>query len=111
MKRGTVVWVNLSPTIGHEQQGLRPCVVLNDDKLKADQRFPTYCIVPLTKTPMSGDLYPTVHRGSSGLTHDSSALCDHVRSIDPLRIRSALGNVSPSDLTSIEHSVRTFLGL
>jgi mRNA-degrading endonuclease toxin of MazEF toxin-antitoxin module len=28
--RGTVVVVELNPTMGHEQQGVRPCVVVSD---------------------------------------------------------------------------------
>ncbi len=30
-KRFDIVLVNLNPTKGHEQQGLRPCIVLQND--------------------------------------------------------------------------------
>ena len=38
--RGSVVLVELDPTVGHEQQGVRPCVVVSDPDVISDQRFP-----------------------------------------------------------------------
>jgi hypothetical protein len=38
--RGTVVRVELDPTVGHEQRGTRPCVAVSDPAVNADQRFP-----------------------------------------------------------------------
>jgi mRNA-degrading endonuclease toxin of MazEF toxin-antitoxin module len=32
--RGTVVLVELDPTVGHEQRGLRPCIAVSDPSLK-----------------------------------------------------------------------------
>ena len=36
---GTVVLVELDPTLGHEQRGVRPCVVVSDPAVNADQRL------------------------------------------------------------------------
>jgi mRNA interferase MazF len=38
--RGTVVLVELNPTVGHEQRGVRPCIAVSDPTVNADQRFP-----------------------------------------------------------------------
>ena len=38
--RGTVVVVELDPTVGHEQHGVRPCVLVSDPDVISDQRFP-----------------------------------------------------------------------
>jgi len=38
--RGAVVIVELYPTIGHEQSGVRPCIVVSDPDVIRDQRFP-----------------------------------------------------------------------
>ena len=48
--RGTVVLVELDPTVGHEQRGLRPCVAVSDPSVNADQRFPLIAVVPVTGT-------------------------------------------------------------
>ena len=57
MKRGTVILVSLIPTVGHEQRGSRPCVVVTDPVVTEDQRFPMLAVVPLTGTAGEGALY------------------------------------------------------
>lgn len=48
MERGTVVLVGLDPTLGQEQRGTRPCVVISDPLVLSTQRFPLVGVVPLT---------------------------------------------------------------
>ena len=111
LDRGTVVLVELDPTSGHEQRGVRPCITVSDPIVNADQRFPLVAVVPVTGTAGDGALYPGLAPGSSGLTKASYALVDHVRSIDKRRIRRIFGQVSPSELTSIDQGLELFLGL
>lgn len=109
--RGTVVLVELDPTIGHEQRGVRPCITVSDPTVNADQRFPLIAVVPVTGTAGDGALYPGLAPGSSGLTKASCALVDHLRSIDKRRIRRIFGQVSPGELASIDQGLELFLGL
>lgn len=109
--RGTVVLVELDPTLGHEQRGLRPCVAVSDPAVNADQRFPLIAVVPVTGTPGEGALYPPLEAGQSGLTKTSFVLTDHVRSIDKRRIRRTYGQVSAAELASIDQGLELFLGL
>ena len=71
--RGAVVVVELDPTIGHEQRGVRPCIVVSDPDVIGDQRFPLVCVVPVTGTPGEGLLYPPLAPGKSGLAKRSFA--------------------------------------
>ena len=48
----------LDPTVGNEQRGVRPCVVISDLDLVGDQCFPLLCVVPVTGTAGQGLLYP-----------------------------------------------------
>lgn len=111
LDRGAVVLVELDPTIGHEQRGVRPCVTVSDPTVNVDQRFPLIAVVPVTGTASDGALYPGLAPGSSGLTKASYALVDHLRSIDKRRIRRIFGQVSPSELASIDQGLELFLGL
>ena len=63
LDRGTVVLVELDPTIGHEQRGVRPCIAVSDPSVNADQRFPLIAVVPVTGTPGVGALYPALLPG------------------------------------------------
>jgi mRNA interferase MazF len=110
-ERGTVVLVSLDAVLGHEQPGMRPCVVVSDPDITDDQRFPLLCVVPVTGTPGEGALYPRLMPGSSGLRKSSTALVDQVRSIDKRRIHSVFGTVAPEELAAIDEGIILFLGL
>ena len=111
LARGTVVLVELDPTGGQEQRGVRPCIAVSDPTVNADQRFPLIAVVPVTGTAGDGALYPGLTPGSSGLAKASYALVDHLRSIDKRRIRRIFGQVPPSELASIDQGLELFLGL
>ena len=109
--RGTVLLVELDPTLGHEQRGVRPCIVVSDPAVTADQRFPLIAVVPVTGTAGTGALYPRLSPGKSGLLKPSYALVDQLRSIDKRRISRAFGKVEPAELSAIDEGLVLYLGL
>jgi mRNA interferase MazF len=111
LARGAVVLVALDPTFGHEQQGVRPCVVVTDSEVLQDQRFPMLCVVPITRTPGEGALYPALSPGQSGLRVQSYALVDQVRSVDKRRVARVFGRITQDEMRMIEEGLCLFLGL
>lgn len=111
LDRGTIVLITLDPTVGHEQRGTRPCVLVSDPDVAADQRFPMLCVLPLTSTPGEGAFYPRLSPGSSGLRATSYALVDQIRSVDKRRVRKVFGQVEPAELQAIDEGLRLFLGI
>jgi mRNA interferase MazF len=109
--RGAVIVVELGPTLGHEQHGVRPCVMVSDPDVISDQRFPLVCVVPVTGTPGEGLLYPPLAPGQSGLAKKSFALIDHLRSIDKRRVRRVFGELAQEEMAAIDEGLAVFLGL
>jgi mRNA interferase MazF len=109
--RGTIVLVELDPAAGHEQRGTRPCVVVSDPDVNADQHFPLIAVVPVTGTPGDGALYPELAAGKSGLTKTSYALIDHLRSIDKRRIRRVFGRITKDERAVLDQGLELLLGL
>lgn len=109
--RGAVVLVDLDPTLGHEQRGVRPCVVVSDPEVIRDQRFPLVCVVPVTGTLGEGLLYPVLAPGPSGLAKTSFALIDHLRSIDKRRVRRVFGDLERGEIAAIDEGLAVFLGI
>jgi mRNA interferase MazF len=109
--RGTVVVVGLDPTVGHEQHGVRPCIVVSDPEITSDQRFPLICVVPVTSTQGEGLLYPSLAPGASGLAKRSCALIDQLRSIDKRRVRRVYGELTSEEMIAVDEGLATFLGL
>ncbi len=111
LSRGAIVLVALDPTFGHEQQEIRACVAVTDPEVLQDQRFPMLCVVPITRTPGEGALYPALSPGQSGLRVQSYALVDQVRSVDKRRVTRVFGRINLDEMRMIEEGLRLFLGL
>lgn len=111
LERGSVVLVGLDPTVGHEQRGSRPCVVVSDPDVTSEQRYPLLGVVPVSGVSGEGALYPRLAPGRSGLVKPSFALVDQVRSIDKRRVTRAFGRVTSEELESIDSGLSLFLGL
>ena len=111
LARGTVVLVDLEPTQGHEQQATRPGVVVSDQAVNSNQRFPLIAVFPVTGTAANGALYPDLAPGASGFIKPSTAWVDQVRSIDKQRIRRRFGQVSAAELEAIDRGLCLYLGL
>src|SRR5579884_2484767 len=97
--------------IGHEQRGVRPCIVVSDPDVVSDQRFPLLCVVPVTGTPGEGLLYPSLAPGRSGLAKISFALIDRLRSVDKRRVRRVYGEVAAQEMAAIDEGLVSFLGV
>jgi mRNA interferase MazF len=109
--RGSVVMVDLDPTIGHEQRGLRPCVVVSDPDVLTALRYPLVAIVPITGRAGEGARYPALEGGASGLRQGSWVLADQVRSVDKRRVHRLVGRVSEGELVAIDGALALYLGL
>ncbi len=90
--RFEIILVNLDPVKGHEQQGLRPCVIVQNDFIS--KYIGLYIVAPLT--PNLTDV-PTGLILSSwknyGLDSASKILFHQIRVIDETRIAGYIGNI------------------
>jgi len=111
LERGTLVLVGLDPTAGHEQRGTRPCVIVSDPDVTANQRFQLVAVVPVSGTAGEGALYPALTPGRNGLRKRSFALVDQIRSIDKRRVDRIFGRVPREELEAIDMGLSLFLGL
>ncbi len=111
LPRGAVVLIDLNPTTGHEQQGVRPCVIVSDPDIAGDQRYPLVCVVPVSGTAGQGALYPGLDPGKSGLRKRSFALVDQLRSVDKRRVRSVFGEVTRAEMRAIDLGLCLYLGI
>lgn len=106
-ERGKIYRVDLEPTRGSEQQGnARPCVILSISPLNAKLR--NIGVVPLSS---SGKVLAPIVIAVPSAGENSVALCHQLRTIDKSRIGKFMGEVSATDMTSIENGIRQFYGL
>ena len=81
MKRGDIYLVSLNPTLGHEQRGTRPVLVVSPDRFNTLTRVPI--VVPIT----SGGAFArtagfAVSLNDAGTRTAGAVRCDQPRPID-----------------------------
>ena len=105
---GSVIWVNFDPTIGREQAGRRPAVVVaSTGYLKAATELAI--VVPATTTARGWPQHVELTGPSLGLPHPTFALTEQPRTISRHRIASVAGKVDDTCLAAIRNWLDDFL--
>src|SRR5713101_7505760 len=110
-RRGEVWLVSFDPTIGAEIKKTRPALVLQND---IANRYSPVTIVAAITSQFEERIYPTevlIKASEAGLTADSVALLNQIRSIDRRRLVRRLGAVRPATMTNVERALMISLGL
>jgi mRNA interferase MazF len=111
--------VDLDPTEGSEQAGTRPVVVVSRDAINHsainNNRTIVLVCVPLTDRKNLRTIYPShveIKKGAGGVTIDSVALCEQIRSIAPeARLVQFMGRLPSEDMARLEDAIRITLDL
>ena len=77
MKQGDIIKVNFSPTLGHEQSGYRPAVVVSND-FAISQTNVVY-VAPITNTIRPFPLHVAL---DSRTKTTGTILCEQVKTVD-----------------------------
>lgn len=105
------IWlVDLNPTKGSEQRGVRPCLVMSNDI--TNRHAPTITVLPLTGN-LSGQRFPInvlLTKQETNLKVDSLVLCGQIRTVTKERLTQKLSVISPGDLEKVEKSLLLYLG-
>lgn len=103
IKQGDIFWANLNPTIGHEQKGLRPVLILQNNLLNEDLN--TVIVAPITTNLEAKGFLTTYFLKSvmTGLKHDSLALLYQLRAIDKKRLNQKAGKINAGSFLEIRH--------
>lgn len=111
MTRGDIFVVDFPDVGGHEQYGLRPAVVLQDDNYAGGLR--TTLVVPLSAQSGTGRFPGVVavpRSAGNGLPRDSFALVFQFRVVDRRRFRRRVGRLEPHTHAAILDALDRLVG-
>jgi mRNA interferase MazF len=109
-KRGEVWYATLDPTLGHEQAGRRPVLIVSADKLNSGPwRLST--VLPITSKDRRDPSRVALTPPTGGLSQPSWVITDQCRTITQDRLVRPLGRISDDELASVARMLRLFLGL
>ncbi len=96
-KQGDVVFLDLNPTKGHEQSGVRPAIIISNNIFNKNTKMAIVC--PITSNKK---YFPTHYNLEDTIKIHGAVLCEHIRSIDyENRNLTFIEKLSQNDLLSI----------
>jgi mRNA interferase MazF len=105
MKRGELWWIDFGATVGHEQAGRRPGLIVSNDPFNASGAE-LLIAIPLTRTNRRLAMHVPAETKSP-----SFILCEQIRAVAKARVGTRLGDVSPATLAKVEDVLRLLLAL
>jgi mRNA interferase MazF len=115
MRRGEVRLVELDPVRGAEANKRRPAVIVSNDAANtAAARLGRGVLTVVPVTSSVDRIYPfqvLLPAGAGGLSQDSKAQAEQVRSLDAERIGEQLGRLPDRLMTSLDDALRLHLAL
>ncbi len=115
MRRGDVWLVDLEPVVGSESNKTRPCVLVSNDH--ANARASTLARGTVTVVPVTGTIDPMLAfqvllpAADTGLSSDSKAQAEHIRSVDVRRLAHQTGHLPPALTRDLDTALRLHLDL
>jgi len=102
---------------GHEQEGLRPAVVVGLPDRLGPGRFPVVVVVPFTTyhgqawVAAAPERYPRFATGVAGLRSPSVALLDQVLALDLRRLRKRRGQLRIEQFARVQEGLARICAL
>lgn len=97
--RGDIYWANLNPTIGREQMGVRPVLVISHDVF--NERSGTVIALAITSQVPSAGFPLTLELNSKNLPKKSWVKISQVRTLSTERLGDRIARASPEELSQI----------
>jgi mRNA interferase MazF len=108
--RGEVWIVDLNPTKGHEQAGVRPALVVSVNTFNQGPAD-LVLVLPISSVPKGIPFHVEVQPPEGGLDLRSFIKCEEIRCISKGRLRRPLGSVSDRTMEAVEDRIKIILDL
>lgn len=106
--RGEIRWADLNPTIGREQSGERPVLILSQDIF--NERSGTVIAMALTSQEQKAG-FPLTHEVLAGeLQKRSWVKISQIRTLSTERIGKSIGNLSSEELAHVIEGLNEIIG-
>jgi len=111
IKRGDILIANLEPIKGHEQGGIRPVLVIQNNIY--NQYSPVIIVAAITSKRFDKE-YPTnifISKDESRLDKDSNILLNQIRTIDKRRVIKKISSLNYEIMRRVDMAIKVCLGL
>jgi mRNA interferase MazF len=97
--RGEIRWADLNPSIGHEQAGMRPVLILSHDIF--NERSGTVIVVAITSQPQKAGFPLALELKTGDLPKRSWVKISQIRTLSTERMGELAGRLSEEEISRI----------
>ncbi|MBP1046788.1 type II toxin-antitoxin system PemK/MazF family toxin [Enterococcus sp. BWM-S5] len=111
MRRGEIFYANLSPVIGSEQGGIRPVLIIQNNK--GNLFSPTLIVAPITRN-IRKKMQPT--QVKVNIPHEeemtpSLVLLEQIRTLDKERMLQKICKLQDCDMEKVNQALKVSIGI
>jgi mRNA interferase MazF len=111
-RRGEIWDVNWSPGRGAEQQGVRPALIIQNDRGNASLSYPLTIVASMSRTERELPLHVRIIPSEeNGLTDATDVKCEQVMTIEKSRLMRRRGSISVDELGRVDTALKLSLNL
>ena len=104
VKKGEMYYADLSPVVGSEQGGIRPVIILQNDK--GNHYSPTTIIASVTSRKKKKHLPTHIKIKIPNSKRKSVVMIEQVRTIDKSRLLEYIGKLDNGTMQKIDNAVK-----
>lgn len=109
IKRGEIYYANLCPIVGSEQGGVRPVVILQNNK--GNLHSSTTIVAAITSEIHKTYLPTHVIFTANGMKKKSMVLLEQIRTIDKSRLGKFVGTMDDKQMKRIDKAILISFGI
>jgi|SRR6266404_6964196 mRNA interferase MazF len=106
--RGDIWWAQLDPTVGHEQSGRRPILVLSHEVFNL--RSGTVIGIALTSQPQKAGFPLTLELSSTNLPKKAWVKISQIRTLSTKRLGKRIGRASEEEIEIVVDGLNEIIG-
>ena len=111
IRRGEIFYANLSPVVGSEQGGIRPVLIIQNNK--GNLFSPTLIVAPITRN-IRKKMQPT--QVKVNIPHEdemtpSLVLLEQIRTLDKERILQKICRLAEPDMEKVNQALKVSIGI
>src|SRR5436305_11556060 len=102
-RRGEIWDVNWSPGRGAEQQGIRPALIIQNDRGNASSSYPLTIVASMSRTERELPLHVRISPSpENGLTNETDVKCEQLLTIEKSRLLRRRGAISDEEMRQVD---------
>lgn len=105
-KRGDIYWVDFAPARGVEQSGIRPALIVQNDRGNAHSAYTVVAAISSAPLPRVYPFTVPLEAGEGNLSRPGHVNCAQLLTLDQGRLKQHIGRLTNEKMSSVSAALR-----